>query len=608
MAALRPRGYPAFLRAFLLMCAFSAVMATAAFFPRASAENAVKDVIAPQAPKIRGAGYHFSAPSRTAESYIIAAGAPEAAEAGARVLAAGGTALDAAIAAQAALNVVEPQASGIGGGGFLLYYDARAKKLHHYDGRETAPSGISPLVFLNEDGEPYSYFEALEGGRSVGVPGLLHMLETAHKAHGNTPWRNLFRDAVTLAREGVALSGYLHDLAEQAPHFLRSRASDPFKSRSGALLEAGDTVLQPALADTLEAIARGGADILYKGTLGAAVARAVSGDETAPGTLTEADMRGYETVKREPVCAPYRSYNVCGPFPPSSGGVAVLQALALLEAYDLPGEGAFTPDALHLIASALRIAYADRNVYIGDADKVDVPVKGLLDREYLAERGAFILPSEAVPEVPFGVPPGTRYAFAEPAFPSAEPVSTTHISVKDRYGNVASITSSIEYMFGSGISVHGFLLNNQLTDFAFDPEDGKGGKVANAAMPGKRPRSSMAPVIVFDAEDNPVLITGSPGGARIIPYVLQNIVAALDFGMSAEEAALSPRFAAIQPDKAVIELEEGGFSPETAAALEEKGWEVTFRPLTSGIHMLSYRDGAWNGAADPRRDGAVSGE
>jgi len=531
------------------------------------------------------------------ETQMVVAAHPLAARAGREMLRAGGTAMDAAIAAQMVLNVVEPQSSGIGGGAFLLYWDAASETLVTYDGREVAPSAATPERFLDEDGARLPFGDASTGGLAVGVPGLLRMLEIAHGAYGRLDWVSLFDPAIHTAANGFKVTARLNMLLRRSADRLGPQARAYFFGPAGAPHAPGRRLRNPELAETFRRIAAGGADAFYAGPIARDIVEAVRDAHRNPGDMTLADLAGYRAKARAPVCGPYRAYRVCGMGPPTSGGLTVLQVLMMLERFDL-GEEALDARALHLIAEAEKLAYADRGKYMADADFVDVP-KGLIDRDYLRARSELISPDRGMDRAEPGDPPGSAGVFGNGE--SADQPGTSHISIIDAEGNVASVTSSIERAFGSGLMVRGFLLNNQLTDFSFRPSDAEGRPVANRVAAGKRPRSSMSPTIAF-ADGNPAVVTGSPGGSRIILYTLKSLIAAIDWGLDARDAAALPNFGT---RGGRLDLEKGhDWSPQ-AQVLRGLGHNLRETPMTSGIHMIIARDGVLEGGADPRRDGVA---
>jgi len=536
-------------------------------------------------------------PARAARQMVVAAN-PLAAEAGRDILRAGGTAVDAAIAAELVLNLVEPQSSGIGGGAFLLHYDGQSGAVAAYDGRETAPAAATPGLFLTAAGEPMEFWDAVVGGRSVGVPGLVRLLELAHRAHGRLPWARLFEPAITLAETGFLVSPRLHALIAEDPYLKIFPATAAyFTDASGAPLAAGTQLRNPAFAATLRRIAQDGADAFYNGPIAEAIVAAVQGTTPNPGGLSLADLAGYQAKRREALCAPYRTWRVCGMPPPTSGGVAVLQILGLLERFDLPALAPDSAAAWHLITEASRLAFADRDRFLADADFVPVPVARLLAPDYLARRSAAIAPDASL---------GT----AEPGLPAQngampvqhDPPSTTHLVVVDAAGNAVSMTASIESAFGARLMAAGFLLNNELTDFSFRPDiDGR--PVANRVEPGKRPRSSMAPTIALASDGRLALAVGSPGGSRIIGYVVKALVATLDWGLDIQAAIDLPN---VVNRNGASEVEEG--AADLAAGLTAAGGEVKLVPLNSGLHGIAVTAAGLTGGADPRREGVALGD
>ncbi len=542
-----------------------------------------------------------------AGSEMVVAANPHAARAGGRILAAGGGAIDAAIAAQLVLNLVEPQSSGIGGGAFLLHYDGATGALITYDGRETAPAAATPELFVKPDGGLPGYIEALVGGRSVGAPGLLRMLEAAHRAHGALPWPDLFEPAIALAEAGFAISPRLNKLLTRVATVARfPETTAYFLDGDGKPKPVGAILRNPTFADTLRGIAAGGADAFYRGAVADDIARVVAASAVNPGELSASDMADYAAKLRPPVCLAYRGYRVCGMGPPSSGGLTVLQILGLLERFDIGALAPNSVDAVHLFAEASRLAYADRDMYIADPDFVAVPTGGLLDRSYLRARAALIDADTAATDAPPGTPPGIAGTRRKAESPEEAP-GTSHLSIVDRHGNAVALTSSIEFAFGSALMVRGFLLNNQLTDFSFAPErDGR--DVANRVQPGKRPRSSMAPTMVFDADGRLHLVVGSPGGSRIICYVAGTLVAVIDWGLGAQAAVELPHRC---NRGGATELERGTALAALQGALEARGHTVKVRDMNSGLHavQLDRKDGevALSGAVDPRREGLAAG-
>ncbi len=474
----------------------------------------------------------------TAKRHVVVAAHPLAAQAGLAMLEKGGSAVDAAIATQLVLGLVEPQASGLGGGAFLLVHDAAGKRTVAYDGRETAPSGATPQLFVGADGKPMAFRAAVVGGRSIGVPGTPRLLEVAHARHGKLPWATLFQPAIALAEKGFPMSERLHELVAKDP----SLASQPaaaayFLGPDGKAKPAGTILRNPEYAKTLRAIAAKGSDAFYTGEVAQAIVAAVRGHAN-PGSMTLDDLAGYRVRDAEPVCGDYRAWRLCGMPPSSSGGIAVLQILGVLEGRDLAALRPDSAEAVHYLAEAGRLAFADRNRYVADDRFVDVPVAGLVDRGYLAARAKLISPEKSMGKARPGTPPGLKVALADD--PVDEVPGTSQIAIVDAKGNAVSMTTTIEGFFGSKQMVRGFLLNNELTDFNFRPvEDGLA--VANAVAPGKRPRSSMAPFLVFDRAGGRLEeVVGSPGGSLIINYVAKTLVATLDWKLDMQSAIALP--------------------------------------------------------------------
>ena len=542
--------------------------------------------------------------SVAAADYMIAAANPHAVEAGYQVLKAGGTAVDAMIATQLMLNLVEPQSSGIGGGAFMLYWDAAAGTLQTFDGRETAPAAATPAYFLTPEGEPMKFWDAVIGGRSVGVPGTLRLIDVAHKMHGRMPWAELIQPAIDLAEAGFEVSPRMAEsiVSSQKRDLDKfAAARGYFFNDDGTPLAAGTRLKNPELAATFRLIAAQGADVFYRGEIAADIVAAVRATTDNPSVMTLADLAGYQVKLRAPVCQPYRAYRVCGMGPPTSGGLTVGQMLGVLGHFDLPGMG-LTADSVHLFAEAGKLAYADRGLYMADADFVSVPVKGLLDPAYLTARAQLVKLDAAVEKASAGNPPWRETRLWAPDQDARMP-GTSHLVIRDRYGNALSMTTTIETGFGSRVMVRGFLLNNELTDFSRAPErDGR--PIANRVEAGKRPRSSMAPTIVFKG-DSPYLLVGSPGGSRIINYVAKTIVAVLDWDMDVQEAIGLGHFV---NRNGATDLEQGTDAVGFQEALEARGHKVNARDLNSGLHAILIRDGTLTGGADPRREGIVMGD
>lgn len=530
--------------------------------------------------------------SQAAPRTMVAAAHPLAVEAGLEMLRRGGSAVDAAIAVQMVLGVVEPQASGIGGGGFLLHYDAATRAIAVYDGRETAPAGATPGMFLDAAGKPLGFFEAVVSGISVGVPGALAMLELAHKEHGKLAWRDLFEPGIAAARDGFAIPPRLASWLVRIPGLSAEPGIRALYFRDdGSPRKQGERIANPELAATLRLIADQGAGVLYRGAIAEEMVARVRG-HVRPGTLSLADLADYRPIKRDALCGPYRVWIVCGMPPPSSGGIATLQVLTLLEPFDLWRDKPNDLRAVHLLAEASRLAFADRDRYVADPAFVKVPVEGLLSPAYLAERRKLMSPDRALEKVGPGVPPG----YVERG--------TSHMSIVDRWGNAVSFTTTIEAPFGAQIMVRGFLLNNELTDFSPQP-DADGRPIANRVEPGKRPRSSMSPTLVLDRDRALVAAVGSAGGSRIIGDTIQALVGMLDWNLSAQAAIALPR---VIRANGPTELERGTPLAGLADALRGLGHQVQVRVHEGGLAGIRRSGDGWEGGADPRRDGTARGE
>jgi gamma-glutamyltranspeptidase / glutathione hydrolase len=522
---------------------------------------------------------------------MVAAAHPLAVTAGLTALRNGGTAIDAAVAVQLVLGVVEPQASGLGGGGFLLYYDAASQAITVYDGREAAPAGALPTMFIGSDGKPLPFREAVASGLSVGVPGDVALLELAHKEHGERPWRELFEPAIALAHHGFAVSPRLAAWLAT----IKSFASEPaaraiYFDANGSPRKEGERIVNQALADTMSLIADNGSKAFYDGALAREMVTRVRGHVRA-GTLSLADLANYKPIKREALCGPYRVWLVCGMPPPSSGGIAILQILALLEPFQLSNDQPNDLRSLHLIAEASRLAFADRAHYVADPAFVPVPVAGLLAPNYIARRRQLISPERSM-----GQQGPVEAGYIERG--------TSHMTIVDRNGNAVAFTTTIEAPFGAQIMVGGFILNNELTDFSAEPERADR-PVANRVEAGKRPRSAMSPTFVLDRDRRLVLAVGSAGGQRIIGDTLHALIAMLDWNLSAEAALDLPRVANMNGP---TELEDKGSLPAQADALRALGHQVQVRRHEGGLTAIRREGDGWQGAADPRRDGAAKGE
>ena len=535
-----------------------------------------------------------------ADNWMVVAANPHAVKVGADVLARGGTAADALVAVQVMLGLVEPQSSGLGGGAFLVWYDAAKSELTTFDGRETAPLAATPRLFQDDAGEPLKFFDAVVGGRSVGTPGTPALLAEVHKRFGTQDWASLLAPAMSLAKEGFPVSPRLAQLVTaDADRLASSKITAEYFMPAGVPIAAGNRLVNLPYAQTLEVLSEQGVGAFYAGDLAKTIVATVQGAENA-GVLSELDLAIYRVKERGAVCATYRAHDVCGMGPPSSGAIAVGQTLGMLEGYDLSA-GPDDVNVRRLIGDASRLAFADRGRYVADSDFVPVPVLGLLDPAYLAERGALLAGDDALPEVSPGAP-AFDHALNWADDEAIELPSTSHISLVDSFGNVASMTTTIENGFGSRLMVGGFLLNNELTDFSFRSHN-DGVPIANRVEPGKRPRSSMSPTIVMK-DGAPVIVAGSPGGSRIIGYTTQAIIGMIDWGLDPQQAAALPhavnRFG-------TYDLEEGKSIEALADGLNALGYETNTRGLTSGLHLIAIGD-KLQGGADPRREGIALGD
>ncbi|MHA6717981.1 gamma-glutamyltransferase [Sphingomonas sp. RS6] len=538
------------------------------------------------------------APLVTHAQGMVSAADPRAAAAGVEILRAGGTATDAAIATMLALNVVEPQSSGIGGGSFLVLYDAKTGATTSVDGRETAPMAVDDHWFYDAAGKPLSHFAAVPGGRSVGVPGALRAMALAHRKSGKLAWARLFAPAIRLAREGFEVTPRLNNsLARFSGHV------DPawralFFGPDGTPLPAGTRVRNPAQAALLERIAKQGSDSFYVGPQAAKIVATVNGAARNPSKMTTGDLAAYDAKERPVLCGGYRGYKVCSMGPPSSGGITVLIILAQLERFDMGALGKESATAWHLFAESSRLAYADRDLYVGDPDFVRVPLAGLLDPAYIASRSALIDPATTMASVSAGTPPG-----APKRVPATvqEVAGTTDLAVVDAQGNVVQVTTTVEGPFGSGLTFDGTILNNQLTDFDIVPEK-NGYLAANRVEGGKRPRSSMAPTIVFGPDGKVRLAIGAAGGSTIIAQVAKAIIGVVDWHLSAQDAiGLGLVYA---PGKTAI-VERGTSVAALVPALEALGETARVAPMGLKANAIEHVDGRWVGAADPRSEGVA---
>ena len=558
-------------------------------------------------------------PGWSSQRFMVAAANPLATEAGYRILKAGGTALDAAVAVQMVLALVEPQSSGIGGGAFLLHWDGR--QLQALDGRETAPAAADEKLFLGADGKPLPFAQAVVGGRSVGVPGAVRLMEEAHRQHGRLPWAALFERAIELAEQGFPVSARMHELLKTETALRQQpQAAAYFYRAGGEPHPVGHVLKNPALAAVLRQIAERGSAAFYQGAVAEDIVRRVREHPTNPGGMSRDDLAGYTVQARAPLCTPWRAWRVCGFPPPSSGHVAVMQILGMV---DQPGpvgpqvlssDGRPGADFLHRYAEVSRLAYADRALYLGDPAFVAAPGgrwDSLLDPGYLRERAALVGTRSMGTATP-GLPPGVQRVALAPQ-PFQPEAGTSHISVVDGEGRALALTTTIEAVWGARLMsdggtglTGGFLLNNQLTDFSFVPADAQGRPIANRVQPGKRPRSSMSPTLVFDAEGGALRMTlGSPGGATIIHFVAKTLLGTLAFGLDAQRAIDLPNFGNLNGPTL---LERGRFDAASVQTLKDRGHTVQQIEMTSGLQAIERRGGGWFGGADPRREGVAMGD
>lgn len=538
----------------------------------------------------------------SAKRFMVVSANPYATEAGYQMLQQGGSAVDAAIAVQLVLGLVEPQSSGIGGGLFMLAWQESTKTLHTLDGRETAPAAATPDWFV-QNGKLLSWPQAFVGGKAVGTPGVIAALAQSHQKFGKLPWAQLFQPAIELAKQGFKVSPRLHKLlaGSQHPGLQTFSASRDYFFPDGKPLPIGYLRKNPAYAEVLTAVAEKGPTAFYQGSNAEAIINAVNQANINPGHLTPADLTGYEPVWREPVCAPYRAMKVCGMAPPSSGSLAVLEMLGILNQFDLAKLKPGSVSAVHLISQASRLAFADRERYAADPAFSPVPVAGLLAPDYLKQRAAQIDLKTDNANVTAGVPQGA-VPLGEAKAP--EYANTSHLSVVDKDGNAVSMTTSIENAFGSGLMVNGYLLNNQLTDFSLQARQ-NGLWVANRVEAGKRPRSSMAPMLVFDQQNRLQMISGSPGGSRIINYVAQSLIAMIDWQMGPQQAADLAKFTHRND---VLAVEENTPLVHLSGQLQEMGYQVRTSELNSGLHLIKRAGNEWQAGADPRREGLAKGQ
>ncbi|MFN5128265.1 MAG: gamma-glutamyltransferase [Sphingomonadaceae bacterium] len=537
----------------------------------------------------------------TAENVGVTSSAdPRVTEAGMEMLRQGGSAADAAMAMMLALTVVEPQSSGIGGGGFLLYQDSAKNVLTTINGRETAPAAAKADRFVGPDGKPLGFLAAFQGGHSVGVPGNIRLMAQAHRKWGKLPWATVFKPAIRLSDKGFivnkTLESRLQGIQRLWSNFDEARA---IYWRDGKPVQAGTRLKNPKLAATLKLLAKKGPDAFYTGTVASQIVNAVTTSKLNPGDMTMSDLAQYRAKEQQAVCAPYRVYVVCGMAPPSSGATTVLQILGTLQRFDLTATGKDSPKSWYLIGQAMQLAYADREKYLGDDAFVDVPVAGLLNPEYIQERSALIDPEKARSDYPAGKPPG---ATPRTVAISSEVAGTTHFTAVDANGNIANMTSTIEGPFGSQLVAGGFFLNNELTDFTFAPEK-NGAPVANRVAAGKRPLSSMSPTIVFDRDGRAVLALGSAGGKRIIMHVTKTLIGVIDFGLPLDQAIALPN---IYFGDGGLEVEQNTMLSAMADGLGSFGQKVRPVDLGSKVNGAQRVGNSWTGASDPRSEGTSS--
>lgn len=583
----------------LLLLSLSLILAISPGTIQQTTAQQATDGVAPEA----ATGRQATGNSVQGRKWMIAAANPHAAEAGANILRAGGNAIDAMVAVQTTLGLVEPQSSGLGGGGFLVYWDNDQKRLHTFDGRETAPTDIGPKLFIDEKGKTIRFFDAVVSGLSVGVPGLPKLLHETHKRFGTKPWAGLMDHAIYLSKNGFKISPRLSGLLERrSKGLMRFDTTRAYFFKDGKTKSRGTLLKNPAYAASLRDFQVHGADVFYKGRIAGEIVKAVQNARGRSGKLSLSDLAAYKIKERLPVCSPYRGHEVCGMGPPSSGAIAVSQILGTLQPFDLKTLGVDNPQSWQLIGDATRLAFADRGRYVADADFLPVPTKGLLKQSYLKQRSAMLAPGKMLKSAKPGTP-SFDHAFNYADDEAIELPSTTHFVIRDASGNVVSMTTSIESAFGSNIMVAGFLLNNQLTDFSFRSHI-DGALIANAAAPGKRPRSSMSPTIILK-NGVPVIAIGSPGGSRIIPYVASSIIALIDWDLSIQDAFNIPH---ITNRFGTFALEANTRAVEFRAAFEKMGYRTVVISLNSGLHGITIGNNTLQGGADPRREGVVIAE
>jgi len=590
-----------FKRNVLLGVLFASFGTGCALDQNAPPENVSTDATELEAAAARG--------RRCRDGAMVVTANPLATQAGLDVLAKGGNAVDAAIAVQLVLGLVEPQSSGLGGGAFAVYYDGRKRKLGTYDARETAPAAATESLFLNPDGTAMGFTAAVRSGKSVGVPGVPRLLETLHRSHGRLAWNTLFRSAQTLARNGFAISPRLN---QQVAATLTGIQRDPvasayFLNADGTPKAVGTVLTNPAYATTLDLLERSGANGFYRGRVAQDIVTSVTTDAGGASSMTLADLDRYRVIPREPVCGNYRGLAVCGMGAPSSGGVAVIQMLGMLERFDMRAAGAQSLRSVHLFTQANRLAFADRAKYLADPAFVSVPTGGLIDPAYIASRSALINETADMGTATAGTPPNnTAWTNPDPSPPSL--TGTSHLSIRDKDGNVVSMTTTVESAFGNNKMVDGFMLNNELTDFSFTPTSG-GAPVANKVEGGKRPRSSMAPTIVFDPRGSVKYVTGSVGGSSIIPAVAKQILALVDWQQDPQAAATLPHFYNLNGSTTLETFVPGLIGPQDvsllAPNLQGMGHTTSITSITSGIATIAVDGRDMVGGVDPRREGTV---
>lgn len=543
----------------------------------------------------------------TAKRQMVASANPIASRIGRDILRKGGSAVDAAIAMQAALTLVEPQSSGIGGGGFLLHFDGKSGQIDAYEGREAAPRAVKETHFMTPDGKPMARDRYRVGGISTAVPGSLSLLARAHRRHGRLPWGELFQPAIDLAERGFKVSPRLHASIAR-DRYLREYAAarSYFFTPAGEPKPVGTVLKNPDLAATLKAVAKDGVRALHFGPIARDIAAAVRNDKRRPGLMTERDLGIYRAKLRRPVCGPYREWLICGFGPPTAGGIATIMTLALLERFDVASLAPSSAEAVHLISEATKLINADRLRYVADPDFVNVPVSGLLDRGYLARRSRLIERTKAMTEArPGAIPKLARNAAPLAASDDSEQPSTTHLSVVDSQGNTVAMTSSVGGAFGARLLVRGFMLNNHATDFSPVPRTKAGRPKLNRPGGSKRPRSSQSPTLVFDPDGRLAFALGSPGGTRIIAYVVKTLIGVIDWRLDIQAAINLPNHAV---RRGRVDLERGTKLEAIAPKLRALGHRVRIRRLSSGIQGIARKDGVLIGGADPRREGLALGD